>query len=110
MSADDSFIVQFRLASGCLGTMQSTCADRSPQMIETRVAGTEGSVWIDGLGSEVYLYAADGSRALPVDDDLLGGEVSPPPASMAAIAPDEELRVQKKAPSVGIVNPETIKA
>jgi predicted dehydrogenase len=81
MSADDSFIVQFRLASGCLGTMQSTCADRSPQMIETRVAGTEGSVWIDGLGSEVYLSAADGTRALPVDDDLLEGEVSPPPAS-----------------------------
>jgi len=81
MSAEDSFIVQFRLASGCVGTMQSTSADRSPQMIETRVAGTEGSVWIDGLGSEVFVADADGTRRIPVDDDLEGGETSPPPES-----------------------------
>jgi len=81
MSADDSFIVQFRLASGCMGTMQSTCADRSPQMIETRVAGTAGSVWIDGLGSDVFVADADGTRRIPVDDDLEGGETSPPPES-----------------------------
>jgi predicted dehydrogenase len=79
MSADDSFIVQFRLASGCVGTMQSTCADRSPPMIETRVAGTQGSVWIDGLGSEVFVADANGTRRIPVDDDLEGGETSPPP-------------------------------
>ncbi|MBW2273952.1 MAG: Gfo/Idh/MocA family oxidoreductase [Deltaproteobacteria bacterium] len=79
MSADDGFIVQFRLDGGCVGTMQSTCADRSPPMIETRVAGTEGSAWIRGLGSEVYVADADGTRRIPVDDDLQGGEVSPPP-------------------------------
>jgi hypothetical protein len=39
MSAGDGFIVQFRMASGCVGTMQSTCADRSPPMIETRAVG-----------------------------------------------------------------------
>ena len=88
MSADDSFIVQFRLANGCLGTMQSTCADRSPQMIETRVAGTQGSVWIDGLGSDVFIADADGTRRLSIDDDLLGGEVSPPPE--AALETDYE--------------------
>jgi predicted dehydrogenase len=80
MSAEDSFIVQFRLAGGCVGTMQSTCADRSPPMIETRVAGTRGSAWIRGVGSEVFVADADGTRRVPIDEDLQGGEISPPPA------------------------------
>jgi predicted dehydrogenase len=79
MSADDAFIVQFRLASGCVGTMQSTCSDRSPPMIETRVAGSEGSAWIRGVGSEVYVADRDGKRRVPIDDDLQGGEIAPPP-------------------------------
>ena len=79
MTAEDSFIVQFRLVSGCVGTMQSTCADRSPPMIETRVAGTEGSAWIRGIGSEVFVADATGTRSIPVDDDLLGGEIVQPP-------------------------------
>jgi predicted dehydrogenase len=79
MSAEDGFIVQFRLASGCVGTMQSTCADRSPPMIETRVAGSDGSAWIRGLGSEVFVAGADGTRRVSVDDDLEGGERTPPP-------------------------------
>jgi predicted dehydrogenase len=79
MSAEDSFIVQFRLAGGCVGTMQSTCADRSPPMIETRVAGTRGSAWIRGVGSEVFVADADGTRRVPLDEDLQGGEISPPP-------------------------------
>lgn len=79
MSAEDGFIVHFRLTGGCVGTMQSTCADRSPPMIETRVAGTEGSAWIRGVGGRVYVADADGTRELPVDEDLQGGEVMPPP-------------------------------
>jgi len=79
MSAEDSFIVQFRLASGCVGTLQSTCADRSPPIIETRVAGTAGSAWIRGLGSEVFVADPRGTRAVPVDEDLQGGERTPPP-------------------------------
>jgi predicted dehydrogenase len=79
MSADDGFIVQFRLASGCVGTLQSTCADRSPPMIETRVAGSAGSAWIRGLGSEVFVADENGTRQVPVDDDLEGGERMPPP-------------------------------
>jgi len=79
MSAEDGFIVQFRMTSGCVGTMQSTCADRSPPMIETRVAGTEGSAWIRGLGSEVFVADAEGTRRVPVDADLQGGEITPLP-------------------------------
>jgi predicted dehydrogenase len=80
MSADDGFIVQFRLSGGCIGTMQSTCADRSPPMIETRVTGSEGTAWIRGVGSQVFVADAAGSRPVPVDEDLADGEISPPPA------------------------------
>jgi predicted dehydrogenase len=48
-------------------------------MIETRIAGTGGSAWIRGLGSEVFVADEDGTRTVPVDEDLQGGEVSPPP-------------------------------
>jgi predicted dehydrogenase len=48
-------------------------------MIETRVAGTEGSAWIRGLSSEVFVADADGARPVPVDEDLRGGEMGPPP-------------------------------
>jgi predicted dehydrogenase len=79
MSAEDSFVVQFRLVNGCVGTMQSTCADRSPPMIGTRVAGSGGSAWIVGVGSEVYLADSEGTRRVPVDEDLQGGKRTPPP-------------------------------
>ena len=79
MSADDGFAVQFRLANGCVGTFQSTCSDRSRPMIETRVAGTHGSAWIRGVGEEVFIADAAGTRRVPVDEDLQGGEIAPPP-------------------------------
>ena len=79
-SAEDGFIVQFRMRNGCVGTMQSTCADRSPPMIETRVAGTEGTAWIRDLGSDVFVADASGSRQVEVDTDLVGGTMEPPPA------------------------------
>lgn len=80
MTAEDAFVVQFRLASGCVGTMQSTCSDHSPPMIETRVAGTKGSAWIRGVGSEVFVADGTGQRRVDVDPDLDGGEWAPPPA------------------------------
>jgi predicted dehydrogenase len=80
MTAEDTFVVQFELVNGCVGTMQSTCADRSPLMIETRVAGTRGSVWIEGLSSTVYVADATGTHQTAVPHDLLAGEFDPPPA------------------------------
>jgi predicted dehydrogenase len=79
MSADDGFVVQFRLKNGCVGTLQSTCSDRSSPMIETRVTGTEGTAWIRSITSEVRVADAEGTRLLPIDEDLQGGEISPPP-------------------------------
>jgi predicted dehydrogenase len=78
-NVDDTFVVQFRMRSGAAGVMQSTCADRGPLAIETRVIGSLGTMWIDGLGDRVWLADADGPRRLPVPDDLRTPPASAPP-------------------------------
>jgi predicted dehydrogenase len=81
-TADDGFVVHFRLRSGVDGVMQSTAADRGPMLIETRVIGSAGTAWIDGVGDVVHVSDASGTRRLPVPDDLR----TPP-----ALAPPREL-------------------
>jgi hypothetical protein len=70
MTAEDAFIVQFRLRSGAVGVMQSTCSDWGPPILETRVTGSRGTVWIDGLGATTRVADAGGARQLPVAADL----------------------------------------
>jgi predicted dehydrogenase len=70
MTAEDAFIVQFRLRSGAVGVMQSTCSDWGPPILETRVTGSRGTVWVDGLGATTRVADAGGSRRLPVGEDL----------------------------------------
>jgi predicted dehydrogenase len=67
-AAEDSFTVRFRLASGVDGVLQQTAAAWGPLAGMTRVAGTTGTLWIDG--DEVWLADADGPHRLPVPDDL----------------------------------------
>jgi predicted dehydrogenase len=55
--------------------MQSTAADRGPILIETRVIGTDGSAWIDGLGDAVWIADGTGVRQVPVPADL---QTTPP--------------------------------
>jgi predicted dehydrogenase len=74
-SADDGFVVHFRMRSGAAGVLQSTAADRGPMLVETRVVGSEGSAWIEGLGSTVRLADGSGTREVPVAGDL---QVAPP--------------------------------
>ena len=100
MSAEDGFLVHFRLAGGCVGTLQSTCADRSPPMIETRVAGTRGSAWIRGLGSDVFVADAAGTRKQTVDDDLIGGEIEPPPAGALETDYERMIGTRPRHPAV----------
>jgi predicted dehydrogenase len=69
-TADDGFVVHFVLDNGCVGVMQSTAADRGPMIIETRVIGSEGSAWIDGLGDTVKVATSDGTATIPIPDDL----------------------------------------
>ena len=81
-TADDGFVVHFRLKSGVTGVMQSTAADRGPFLIETRVVGTHGTAWIVGLGDEVWVADARGTRQLPIPDDLRTAPPSAPPVEI----------------------------
>src|SRR5262245_16184422 len=58
MTSDDLFVVHFRLRSGLVGTLQSSCGDWGPWLVESRVCGPRGSVWIDGLSAAVHLADA----------------------------------------------------
>ncbi len=79
-TADDGFVVHFRLHSGVSGVMQSTAADRGRMLVETRVIGSTGSAWIDGVGDAVHVADAHGTRRLPVPDDLRTAPPAAPPA------------------------------
>ena len=69
-SAEDTFIVKFLMRSGCTGVMASTCGDRGPFLVETRVVGSKGTAWIQDVGEEVFVADADGIRQVAVGDDL----------------------------------------
>ena len=69
-SAEDAFVVKFRMRSGCSGVMSSTCGDRGPFLIETRVVGSKGTAWIEDVGDKVFVADARGTRQVPVGDDL----------------------------------------
>ena len=71
MTADDGFVIHFRLAGGCVGVLQSTASDRGI-IVETRVTGSTGSAWIEGVGDTVRVADAAGVRRLPVPDALRG--------------------------------------
>jgi predicted dehydrogenase len=81
-STDDGFVVHFRLESGAAGVMQSTAADRGPFLVETRVVGSRGTAWVDGLGDAVWVTDGRGRRRLPVPDDLRTAAASPPPPAL----------------------------
>jgi len=66
--AEDSFTIRFRLASGVDGVLQQTAAAWGPMAGATRVAGTDGTVWIDG--DEAWLADRDGTRRLEPPADL----------------------------------------
>ncbi len=73
MTAEDAFAVHFRMASGAVGTLQSTSGELGPPIVITRVAGSEGTAWIEGVGSTVKVADRAGTRTLPVADDLPTG-------------------------------------
>jgi predicted dehydrogenase len=86
MSADDGFAVHFRMRSGAVGVMQSTAADWGPIMMTTRIAGSQGTVWVEG--DTVWLADRTGSRQVPVPDDLRVGPPDPPPPDLLVTAYD----------------------
>jgi predicted dehydrogenase len=73
MTAEDAFVVHFRMQSGAVGTLQSTSGDLGPPIVITRVVGSEGTAWIEGVGSTVKVADRAGTRTVPVADDLPTG-------------------------------------
>jgi predicted dehydrogenase len=76
MSADDGFVVHFRMRNGAVGVMQSTASDRGI-IVETRVTGSQGTAWIEGVGATVRVATAGGVRKRPVPEGT-SHEVAPP--------------------------------
>jgi predicted dehydrogenase len=66
--AEDSFTVRCRFASGAEGVLQQTAAAWGPYAGLTRIAGTTGTVWIEG--DEAWLADAAGTRCLAVPPEL----------------------------------------
>ncbi len=86
MSADDAFVVHFRMRSGAVGVLQSTSSDWGPPIIVTRVVGSSGTAWIEGVGSTVLVADRHGTRTLPVPDYLPTGVAPPLPDGLVTTA------------------------
>ena len=79
MTADDGFVIHFRLRDSCVGTLQSTASDHGI-VVETRVTGSSGTAWIEGVGDVVKLADATGTRVLPIPEELRTEPAPPLPA------------------------------
>lgn len=66
--AEDSYTVRFRLTNGLEGVLQHTAGAWGPSLSISRIAGTQGTLWIEN--GVVKLATAEGMRDLPVPDDL----------------------------------------
>jgi Oxidoreductase family, NAD-binding Rossmann fold len=70
-----------RVAAGSARTApRSTSGDFGPPIIVTRIVGSRGTAWIEGLGDEVRVADRSGARQLPVPDDLRTKPPGAPPA------------------------------
>lgn len=67
--AEDSYVLRFRLTNGVDGVVQQTAGAWGPQAGMSRVAGTKGTLWLEG--SVVKIADRDGERELPVPPDLV---------------------------------------
>jgi predicted dehydrogenase len=85
-TAEDAYVVQFRLRSGAVGVMQSVASDRGPMLFATRVAGTAGTAWAEG--DRVRIADTEGTRDVPCPADLVVAPPDPPPADLMVSAYD----------------------
>jgi predicted dehydrogenase len=76
--AEDSYVAHFQMRNGVEGVLQHTAGAWGPGLSVTRVAGTEGTVWIEG--DVVKIADRDGTRDLPVPPEL----ILPTPATASA--------------------------
>ncbi|MBW2273147.1 MAG: Gfo/Idh/MocA family oxidoreductase [Deltaproteobacteria bacterium] len=85
-SAEDSYTVHFRTASGCDGVLQSTAGAWGPGVICSRFSGSLGTLWIEG--DAVRVADRSGVRTLEVPEDLKTLPAQPPPADFMHTAYD----------------------
>jgi predicted dehydrogenase len=85
-TAEDAYLVHFRLNGGAVGTMQSVASDRGPMVFVTRVAGTLGTAWAEG--DRVRVTDDAGTRELEIPSDLAVAPPDPPPADLLVTAYD----------------------
>jgi predicted dehydrogenase len=85
MSADDGFVVHFRTRGGTVGVMQSTAGDWGV-LVETRVTGSLGAAWIEGVGATVRVAGPDGVRTEPAPEGLAAEAAPALPASAVRTA------------------------
>ena len=86
--AEDSYAVRFQTADGVEGVLQHTAGAWGPMASMTRVAGTEGTVWIES--GTVKVADRNGTRDLPVPADLMLPPL-PPSTDPGQRAPGVEL-------------------
>jgi predicted dehydrogenase len=86
--ADDAFLVHFETRGGCAGIMQSTAADWGPPVVITRIAGTHGTAWIEGVGAKVKVADREGTRTVAVGADLPTDPPEPLPSGVLHSAYD----------------------
>ncbi|MBJ19635.1 MAG: Gfo/Idh/MocA family oxidoreductase [bacterium] len=85
-TADDTYSVHFRTASGLEGILQSSAAARGPFAAVSRFVGSRGTLWIEG--DSVGVADVSGERILPVPEDLRLPEPLPPPAALLSTTYD----------------------
>jgi predicted dehydrogenase len=74
-SVEDSFVIRMRLTNGAEGAIQQTGGALGPPAGLFRVAGTEGSIWIDN--DKVCLATRGGTQELEIPNDLLLPQATP---------------------------------
>jgi predicted dehydrogenase len=77
MTADDTFDMQFRLASGVTGTLACSMAAAGPHVNTVRIAGSKGNAWIEN--DQVWVLDAAGTRQIPVPPELANQAATPFP-------------------------------
>ena len=85
-TAEDAYVVQFRLRDGCAGILQGVAADRGPMLFATRIAGTGGTAWAEG--DRVFVADATGTREVEPPPDLEITPADPPAADLMLTAYD----------------------
>ena len=86
MTAEDSYMVHFRLATGVEGIMASSAAAWGPPLVVTRVVGTTGTAWVEG--DVVRTGDGNGSHVVPTPPDLVHPPPDPPPGDLMVTAYD----------------------